>query len=180
MNEVQAIKSKADIARMKRALHGRNELLFTLGINVNLRVSDLLKLRVGDVVGRDYYEFTEQKTGKRKRITFNKSVKTAVKSLAGANPSDYLFANPRTGKAISRVQAYRVLNDAADRAGLLRKYGAIGTHTMRKTFGYHAYQGGVDLALLMKTLNHSSEAQTLRYIGVTQDDVAGVYEAVCL
>lgn len=181
MNEVQAIKSKADINRMKRSLHGRDQLLFTLGINLGLRISDLLKLRVRDVVGRDYLDFTEQKTGKRKRLTFNKSVKQAVRVLAGNQPpTAYLFANPRTGKPLSRVQAYRILNDAADRAGLLTKYGAIGCHSLRKTFGFHAYQGGADITLLMAVFNHSSVAQTLRYIGVTADDIACVYEGVNL
>lgn len=48
---------------------------------------------------------------------------------------------------------------------------ALGTHSMRKTRGYHLYQSTKDIARVMKMLRHSSEGVTLRYIGVTQDDV---------
>ena len=53
--------------------------------------------------------------------------------------------------------------------------GEIGTHTLRKTFGYHAYQNGSSLELLMDIFNHSSKAQTLRYIGITEEQKKEVY-----
>jgi integrase len=48
---------------------------------------------------------------------------------------------------------------------------ALGTHSMRKTRGYHLYQNTKDIGRVMKMLRHSSEGVTLRYIGITQDDV---------
>ena len=47
----------------------------------------------------------------------------------------------------------------------------LGTHSMRKTRGYHLYKNTNDLARVMKMLRHSNEAVTLRYIGITQEDV---------
>ncbi|MFW6238815.1 MAG: tyrosine-type recombinase/integrase, partial [Halanaerobiales bacterium] len=76
---------------------------------------------------------------------------------------DYLFQS-RKGKnqPISRVQAYRVLKKIGKRAGLNIK---IGTHTLRKTYGYHHYQKYKDIAQLQAIFNHSSPDITLDYIG---------------
>ena len=65
-----------------------------------------------------------------------------------------------------QVQAYRILNKAAVRVGI---NGEIGTHTLRKTFGYHMYMKTKDVALLQELFNHSSPSVTLRYIGINQD-----------
>ncbi|MCG7346373.1 site-specific integrase [Sporosarcina sp. ACRSL] len=179
MNEVQSFRSTKEIDAMKRSLHGRNLLMFTIGINTALRVSDLLQLKVSDVTG-EYIEVVESKTGKRKRIKINASIKKAVKTLlsADAKPDDWLFPSRNGGKPITRVQAYRILNEAAERAGLAHM--RIGTHTMRKTFGRFAYERGVELPLIMKALNHSSERETLRYIGIEQDDIDSVHIDICL
>lgn len=63
--------------------------------------------------------------------------------------------------------AYKILSGTAAEFGL----GEIGTHTLRKTFGYHMYMQTKNIALLMEIFNHSSERVTLRYIGVNQDAI---------
>ena len=180
MNEVQPLKNKRDIDRIKKALSDspRNLLLFTIGINTALRISDILSLRVGDV-SDDYIITVESKTGKRKRIKINKAIKQAIKTCVPpyAKDSDYLFPSRNGDKPISRVQAWRILNRAASNAGVSI---AFGTHSLRKTFAYHAYQTGVDLALLMRVLNHSSQRETLRYIGIESEQIDDVYIDVCL
>lgn len=179
MNEVQPIKNKRDIERMKKSLHGRDLLLFTLGINTNLRISDLLSLKREDIDG-DKIVLKESKTGKTKRIHLGDKT---VKSIAPLLPaSGYLFPSRKSDKdgnarPITRTQAWRILNGAAERAGLDIEFG---THSMRKTFAYHAYKQGVDLALLMRILNHSSQRETLRYIGIETDDITNIYDAVQL
>lgn len=178
MNIVQPIRSVRHINAMKKALHGRDLLLFTFGINSALRISDILKLKVGDIRGCDFIVLKETKTSKAKRFALNASVKKAIKTLipADADDTEYVFKSRKGGnKPISRVQAYRILNDAAERAGIADKIGAIGTHTLRKTAAYFAYQKGADIALLMRMLNHSSERETLKYIGITDDKVQEVY-----
>lgn len=175
MNEVQPIKDREVIERMKQSLRGRDLLLFIVGINSSLRISDILTLTREDFAG-DYVTLREKKTRKQKNIRINNAIKNAVATLAP--PTGLLFISQKgEGKAISRVQAWRILNAAARRAGI--DY-AFGTHSLRKTFGYFAYKSGVDIALLMTTLNHSSQRETLRYIGIEQADVDSVYDAVDL
>ncbi|MEK5103759.1 site-specific integrase [Cytobacillus sp. FSL M8-0252] len=180
MNTVEPIRSKADIARMKKALgNPRDKLLFIFGINSALRISDILALTVGDVRGKDTLAIKETKTRKSKRFKLNPAIQKAIRELVPDDADDNapLFPSRRGTKAISRVQAWRILNDAAKRVGLDIE---IGTHTLRKTMAYHAYKSGVDISLLMNVLNHSSQRETLRYIGVTQEQVNGVFESINL
>ena len=71
-----------------------------------------------------------------------------------------------------RQQAYKIINNVAKEVGIKEK---IGTHTLRKTFGYHAYNKGYDIAIIQMLFNHSSPSVTLRYIGITQDNLDDVY-----
>ncbi|PFT53829.1 site-specific integrase [Bacillus cereus] len=178
---VQPIRTKRDIDKMKKALVGkpRDLLLFTIGINSALRISDILKLKVKDVRNSESITLKETKTGKAKQFRLNDSIKKAVRDFIPktANDDDWLFPSRKGDKAISRVQAYRVLNDAAERAGVTVE---MGTHTLRKTFAYHAYKKGVNLSLLQSILNHSSQRETLRYIGIVQDNIDNVYIEVNL
>ncbi|MGL5086016.1 MAG: tyrosine-type recombinase/integrase, partial [Clostridium sp.] len=80
--------------------------------------------------------------------------------------------NSNGSKAIKRQRAYKVINDAAKAAGIKEK---IGTHTLRKTFSYHAYKSGISIELIQKLFNHSAPSITLRYIGITQDTLDTVY-----
>lgn len=182
MNEVQAIKDRHHISAIKSVLVGRDLLLFTVGINVGLRISDLLALKVGDIRGQSSVTITEGKTGKKRTFTLNDSVKDAVATLIPADASnvDYVFPSRKGNAPIGRVQAYRILNAAIVRAGLVDVYTSFGAHSLRKTFGYFAYESGVDISLLMRVLNHSSQRETLRYIGIEAEEVADVYHAVNL
>ncbi|TEA81188.1 site-specific integrase [Bacillus thuringiensis] len=172
---VQPIRSKRDIDKMKKALAGKRDLLlFIFGINSALRISDILKLKVGDVRGKESISLKETKTRKSKRFHLNASIKKAVAELipSMADDNDWLFPSRKGDKAISRIQAYRILNTAADRAGLNIE---IGTHTLRKTFAFHAYKNGTDLALLQTILNHSSQRETLVYLCIEQKQIDDVY-----
>lgn len=73
---------------------------------------------------------------------------------------------------MQRDKAYKIINQAARAVGIKDK---IGSHTMRKTFAYQAYQAGIDLTLIQKLLNHSAPSVTLAYIGITQDQMDDVY-----
>lgn len=181
-NEVFPIKSKRDFNRMKKALYGRDQHLLLIGTAFGLRISDLLALKVGDLRGKDSIRIQEKKRGKVRTITFSKQIKRIASELEG-DASDYVFKSRKSGKdgeqkAISRVQAHRILNEAAERAGIKERVGNIGTHSLRKTFGYRLYQNGVNITRIMAILGHSSEADTLRYIGVTADEIAEAYEAI--
>ena len=188
MKTVQPIRDEKKIEAMKKILKGkslRDYAFFTLGINTGLRISDILNFTFGDVLNGktivDKVTVLEKKTKKSKSFSFSPNVKKALKEYIDSVDSfqleDPLFFSRQTDKynrrkSITRQQAYNIINYAAEFAGVEE---AVGTHTLRKTFGYHAYQRGVDLALLQKMFNHSSQSITLDYIGITQDQMDEVY-----
>lgn len=187
MKAVEPIRDRIHIQAMKDAFRNpRDRLLFTLGINTGLRISDLLSLQKADVITRTGLSaqpwrvaqsiiLVERKTGKTREIALNQVARSALKEyLADHCPreTDYLFPS-RIGvnKPLSRGRAWEILKEAAEQVGIE----GIGTHTLRKTFGYHAYQQGIDLSLLQEIYQHSSPAITLHYIGITQDQIREVY-----
>ncbi|MBE7713255.1 MAG: site-specific integrase [Cyanobacteria bacterium SIG26] len=170
MEFVEPIRDKNKIKQVKLILKNnglRDYLLFLMGINSGLRISDILKLRVKDVLNKEHIEIKEQKTGKYKKFPITKSFeKTLFEYIIEKNPNEWLFPSQKGEKPISRVQAYRIISKACNKAGITTR---IGTHTLRKTFGYHFYQEKKDIALLQSILNHSAPSVTLRYIGINQD-----------
>ncbi|MFY0545481.1 site-specific integrase [Brevibacillus sp. H7] len=169
MNYVEPIRYERKLNQMKALLMKQSHsdhFLLVLGINTGLRISDLLRLRVGDVRGKSHIMITEKKTGKRKRFKINDKLRKQIdKYTAGMREDDYLFASKKRPQPITRVRAYQIINGAARKVGLSE----IGTHTLRKTFGYHFYQRTKDVATLQMIFNHSHPSITLRYIGINQD-----------
>ncbi|PGT58060.1 site-specific integrase [Bacillus cereus] len=169
MNFVQPIRDPEQIQQIKEHLkekNARNYILFVMGINTGLRISDILKLKVGDVQG-SHISMREMKTGKQKRIQITSALKRELKWFSeGREVGEYVLKS-RKGKnrPIGRSMAYKILKSTAAEFGL----DEIGTHTLRKTYGYHMYMQTKNIALLMEIFNHSSEKVTLRYIGVNQD-----------
>jgi integrase len=158
----------------------RNYLLIVMGVHTALRVCDLLRLTWDDVYDfegkrvRERVTLTEQKTGKTKSVTLNKAIVTALGlCTAFAKRGAYLIKSRKgTNAPISRVQAYRVIREAAE---ALKFTSRVSCHSLRKTFGYHAWKNGVSPAVIMEIYDHSSFAVTRRYLGVTQDDKDEVY-----
>ncbi|UIJ67035.1 site-specific integrase [Bacillus cereus] len=146
--------------------NARNYILFVMGINTGLRISDILKLKVGDLKG-SHISMREMKTGKQKRIQITAALKRELRWFNENREDDEYLLKSRQGKnrPIGRSMAYKILSGAAAEFGL----DEIGTHTLRKTYGYHMYMQTKNIALLMEIFNHSSEKVTLRYIGVNQD-----------
>ena len=172
MKKVEPIRDPKKIKEMKAVLkrhNFRNYLLFEFGINSGLRISDLLKLQVKDVKGKYKINLTEKKTNKHKEFAINPRLEKMISEyITGLDPEEYLFQSRKgENKPISRVQAYRVLKKAAKEVGLEK----IGTHTLRKTFGYHHYKKYKDVALLQNIFNHSSPSITLDYIGINQEEI---------
>ena len=177
MEFVEPIRDKKQIDAMKRYLKGsnfRDYLLFILGINSGLRISDLLALRVEEVRNADRVAIRERKTGKMKDFPLTSVCKKVIQDYIKTTGKTVgpLFPSRKGGDTLGRIQAYRILSQAARSVGIKD---AIGTHTMRKTFGYHAYKQGVDITRIQKLLNHSCPSETLRYIGITKDELDNIY-----
>jgi integrase len=182
-HEVEAIKDRSQLEAVKdylRVKSIRDYCLFVLGINSGLRISDLLQLRVGDVIEngtvRSIIKLKEQKTSKNKAFDLNNSAKQAIldylKTRKECGMEEPLFCGRKGDKAIQRQHAWRILSEACEAVGIT---GNIGTHTLRKTFGYHLYNKTNDITLVQKILNHSSPSITLSYIGITSDIISNAY-----
>jgi integrase len=178
MNTVQPIRSLSqvqDILTYLKSQSERDYILFMCGIYTGLRISDILPLKVRDVRGKDNIYIREIKTGKEKSIAINRELKTAIKYyVENMGDMEYLFTSrqltSRTRKSkdrrpLTRQRAYQIINMATARFGIEN----VGTHTMRKTFGYHFYQTHKDIATLQNIFNHANQNETMRYIGIDQD-----------
>ncbi|MCR4435812.1 MAG: tyrosine-type recombinase/integrase [Clostridiales bacterium] len=182
---VEPIRNKTKIKQMYYYLSGKDAkygLLFKFGLNTGLRISDLLPIKVKDIFNnsgeyRDYLILNERKTGKEKKIKLNNALRKAINEFVKVQKltsESYLFSSPK-GDHIRRIQAYRVLKEAADVCGIEN----FGTHSLRKTWGYWTYKmSKYNIGLIMDTFNHSSQSITLRYIGVNQDQKDELYSLV--
>lgn len=181
MNFVQPIREKNKIEEMKEELKKngtRDFMMFYTGINTGLRISDLVKLTRDDVRNADgsmktHIVIIETKTKKQKRFPlFNGLLTEMEKYTRNMKAGEYLFKSQKgNNRPITTTQAYRIIVSAGTNIGLKE----IGTHTMRKTFGYWHYQQYHDVAMLQKLYNHSSPSITLRYISIEQDEIDESY-----
>ena len=187
MGTTQPIRKQEQLERFMDYYHSvrpsaRNEALITVGLYTALRIGDILKLQWRDVFDfrqncfRSHLDVTEQKTGKETTIALNRH---AVKSLYAykrerrPQPEDYIFSKATTcGIPLCRSQAYRIVKNAAEHTLCGTN---IGCHSLRKTFGYHAWKHGTPPALLMDIYNHSSYRVTKHYLGIEQDERDSVF-----
>ena len=175
MNLVEPIRKKRDLNKIEKILEKQNLrdlLFFVIGTNCGLRISDILNLNVGDVKNKAYIDLTEKKTGKQKRFPINAKLKALLEEFTrNRNDNEPLFLT-RFHNRMERTQCYRIINSACGKAGINCR---VGTHTLRKTFGYHHYQKFKDVAMLQKIFNHFSPHVTLKYIGIDQDMIDESY-----
>lgn len=178
--KVEPIRDPKDIKSIKRLLQDnpRDLCLFTLGINTNLRASDLLAIKVGMVrhlKPGDELTLRERKTGKHRRITVNKAVVDAIQGLLAlikkVDDRTPLFMGQRGPLTVPSVN--RLVKSWCSAINLKGNYGG---HTLRKTWGYHqrvTFQRGIPE--LMVAFNHSSQRQTLEYLCVQPEEIKDMY-----
>ncbi|EPT8860944.1 tyrosine-type recombinase/integrase [Listeria innocua] len=158
-------------------------MLFSIGINAAYRISDLLSLMLSDVLElyrqkvrvKSRLKMTEQKTEKNNSVILTKKlqkdiwdfvVKEHAQAIDQQDLDHYLFMSRKKNAGERPLRRQHIISEAGKKAGLEN----LGTHSMRKNFGYHLYKNGVGLELIQVLLNHSSPRITLRYIGIEQED----------
>ncbi len=178
MNTVQPIRSKMQVIEMINYLKEKNDrdyILFVFGIYSGLRISDILPLKVSDVRNKSRLHIHEKKTGKEKIISLNEELRNALAEYT-KEMKDWEFLFPsrqrksklrkdKETKPMTRQRAIQILKQVASEFNIED----IGTHSLRKTFGYHLYNQTKDVATIQAIFGHSSALITLRYIGVDQD-----------
>ena len=177
--KVEPIRKKRDIKSIKKMLSDSptNQALFTIRINTNLRASDLLSIKAGqvrDLKPGDSIQIKEKKTGKFRVVTLNKACIQAIQKLLASSlydDNDPLFVGQRGPLTVPSVSR---LVKSWCRAINLR--GNYGSHSMRKTWGYHQrVTFGTDIPRLMVCFNHSTQRQTLEYLCIQADEIKDVY-----
>jgi len=181
MKSVAAVKTTDQIATISHMLekHGGETYrdIWQLGLNLALRISDLLNLTYDDFAGGETITVIEQKTGKSRTIKLNDKVQTIVKQRRALNGDDkYLFQSvgnraKKLLKPLSRETVARKFAEVGQIVGV-----HLGTHSMRKTRGYAMWSAGVSLEVIARVLNHSSPSVTMRYIGLEQADINKTYD----
>lgn len=196
MNTAQPIRNQNDLENFKKYYkeiqpNARNQVLVILGLNTALRISDLLSLRWEDVYNfsqnrwQEHIQIVEQKTGKTSCIYINHNIIISLQTYQEylqitqkqIEPQNFLFSHSNKNEPISRVQAFRIVKKAAAYYGIP---GVICCHSLRKTFGYHAWRQGVQPAMLVSIYNHSSYEVTKRYLGIEQDDRDRIFQEIIL
>ena len=181
--KIQAI--KATLAADEEETAKRDLLMFVIGINSALRITDILGLKVGEIIKdngefHEHFHVVERKTGKTSQILINDEIKKAFQlyqkkySYVSSAPDHYLIfsARPRGGKKIGeiplgRIQAWKVLK----KIGKIIGEPDLGTKKKKKTWGYHMRKKGIDILQIMSRLNHSNHVTTYRYLGLDQEDL---------
>lgn len=170
-------------SRLKEDRHCRDYLLIISGCYFGLRINDLLSLRWDDVLRKNEFVLTEQKTKKNRRITINKKVQDALNFCSNelrlngnCGVNDYLFSN-RWGGRLTVSYINKRLKVIFQEYNV--KVANPSSHTLRKTFGKRVYESDSkserSLVYLSEIFGHSSTSITRRYIGITQEQIADVY-----
>jgi len=178
---VEPIRDEKAIKRIKKHLKkdsARDHLLFVMGINNGLRISELLKIKVGDVRDLNAGEtlkVIEQKTKKENVLMINKTIHEVLHQYLKSKPMEddhYLFqsrnkdadGNP---KPLARESVSKMVKVWT--AGLRGNYS---THSLRKTWGYfQRTKFGVSFEVICKRFGHSNPAITMRYLGIEDREV---------
>lgn len=180
MNHTEAVKTKEEIHTVSLLLQKYGGDLYRdiwkVGINVSLRISDLLAIRYQDLdLDNRRLQLREMKTGKNKEIRLNDTVIQIIKKRRKMYPYDeYLFqvhSNRATGKPVSRQMVARVFKQVGETLGI-----ALSTHSMRKTRGFAMFSDGKPIEMISKVLNHSAPSITMAYLGISKEEVMATYD----
>lgn len=181
--KVHPIREKHHIEAIKQLLSNqpRNYCLFVLGINTAFRANELLSLTVGQVFGLkvgSQLEIKQSKTQKYRAVTLNNASFAAIHLWLPHHPrkgeaNAPLFLSQKTRAAIRVPTLNRLVKSWCKIVGVSEN---TGSHTLRKTWGYQQRKiGKASIPLLMVAFGHTTENQTLNYLGIQADEVQALY-----
>jgi len=158
----------------------RDLLLFTMGINTAYRINELLSLQVRDVLYAmpgSIIDLKQSKQSEYRAVLINHEVFNALAAWLSVHPDTKptaaLFRSNKTGQALTVPYCSQRVKAWCFRACLFGSYSA---HSLRKTWGHtQRVKYGAPIDLLMRAFGHSSERETLRYLGILPDEVMQLY-----
>ena len=177
--KVDPIKKVKDIKAIKSILRDkpRDLTLFTIGINTNLRASDLCRIKVGmvkDLKPGDDFVLIEKKTGKERRVSLNAACVHVIQNLLKSG--DYKDTDQLLKGRRGDIKTTTIIYLIKQWTSAINLSGNYGSHSLRKTWGYHQRKRfGVDIPTLMVMFNHSSQKQTLDYLCIQPQEIQDVY-----
>lgn len=180
--KVEPIRSKSSIRQIKENLRNkpRDLAIFTLGINTAYRAKELLSLNVRDVKHLkhgDTLDIYQTKTKKYRRVALNPTVIKALQDWIEFSQLDSeapLFMSNKGGNALSVPSLNALVKKWCRDAGLVGNYGS---HTLRKTWGYwQRVDNNTAIPLLMRAYGHTTEQQTLDYLGIQSSEISALYD----
>lgn len=192
---INLFNSRIDKAKTanQRQIACRNKMMFLVGINLGIRASDLCSLRYNffmesDGTFKDFYSLQPKKTkktGKFVKLYFNQTVKKAITDYITEYPiqdmDEYLFKSRKKNSSLEEKSLWKIIVEATADAGINKN---VGSHSLRKTFGYWAWHNAEDknkaLVILQTIFNHSDTATTARYIGITNNEMSDVFNSLDL
>lgn len=194
MNIVYPIE-KNDLKKIRDYLLKENKIVFlafiNIGVNTALRYSDLSILKFEEIDSEGKISIVEKKTGKKRKIKLNQMCLDSIEKLKvyykkkGIDANGYLFKSFATkyyGRKYIIKQKDNILTVQTinrwfkEVMKILNIQYRLGTHSLRKTWGYYMYKESNDLALVMQVLNHSNSHTTLSYIGITEEKLMEMYD----
>lgn len=210
-SEVYAFKTNEEIAAMitvfdkhieeattdtQKQICSRNKMLFLLGINLGIRASDLAELRWnyffiknnGKLEFKEFYVLQPMKQRKQKKfikLFFNQTVKKAINDYLEDyyfdSLDEFIFLSRKGDGHIEPKTICKIVKEAAIEAGIKQN---IGSHSLRKTWGFHCFRSADDkskaLVMLQQCFGHSSELVTMRYIGLLDEEISDMYNSINL
>lgn len=182
----EPIRSYDDFLAMQNYFLSKNKIrdwmLWTVGVSLGLRISDLLKLKIKHILNQDLtfrkrITIVEQKTSKLNDCLITESVIDATTKYFDSinwkfDLDDYLFKSQKTGTKMEEKHGWKIISDAGKSLSLPLN---IGSHSMRKSFANIAAcvdKTTVDMNSITKVqglLNHSDQRVTMRYLGTFRD-----------
>ncbi|MDY6823028.1 MAG: tyrosine-type recombinase/integrase [Thermodesulfobacteriota bacterium] len=183
MNSVEPVRKQSDLTKLKKYLanNKRDLFYFVLAVNTGIRTGDLLELRVKDIKNKkigDQIPIIEQKTGKQNFIVINKPIFTTFQEYISAYKpmdNDFIFFSRKGNKQDKHIHVFSMSRLVKQWFTDLNIKGNYGCHSFRKTWGYmQRVRYLADWSVICRRYNHSSPSTTMRYLGITSDEISNI------